>query len=144
MPKINFFLLRGLATSGPVILWGYITTMTLRELRAFIAGTREREGVNWYLLDSTPVLGGSGLVFTLICYDDNGEVINQVPFIEERIGGKVPTETLLEIAAVRPRAGINAHFLAKAGKKGGSPLKIFEEARDRWISGAGDAFAGRN
>ncbi len=122
----------------------YNTTMTLRELRTFIAGTREREGVNWYLLDSTPVLGGSGLVFTLICYDDDGEVINQVPFIEERIGGQVPTETLLEIAAVRPRAGINSYFLTKAAKKGASPLKIFEEARDRWMNGAGDAFAGRN
>ncbi len=114
--------------------------MTLRELRAFVAQAREQEGVNWYLLDSTPVLGGYGMVFTLICYDDDGEVTNQVPFIEERAGKRVPPETLAEIAAVRPRAGINAHFITKVSKKGASALKVFEDARDRWINGGADAF----
>ncbi len=96
--------------------------------------TREREGVNWYLFDATPIFGEQGLLFTLFCYDESGDLVRQVPFIEERAGRKIPHEILAEIAEARAHAGINGYFLRKVVKKRPvGNMQAFLEARTRWI-----------
>ncbi len=108
--------------------------MTLSELRRFVMDTRLREGVNWYLFDATPIFGESGLIFTLFCYDESGEIVQHVPFIEERAGKKIPPETLAEIGEARAKAGINGHFLRKIVKKRPiGNMQAFMEARARWL-----------
>ena len=103
--------------------------------------TREREGVNWYLFDATPIFGQSGLLFTLLCYDETGEIVRRVPFIEERAGKKVPFETLNEIADARASAGINGYFLRKVVKKRPvGNMQAFMEARSRWIDQGRETF----
>ncbi|MEI9903787.1 MAG: hypothetical protein WDN06_07170 [Asticcacaulis sp.] len=102
--------------------------------------TRSREGVNWYLFDATPIFGESGLIFTLLCYDESGDVVQQVPFIEERAGRRIPAATLADIAEARAHAGINRHFLRKIVKK--RPVAI---CNCSWRRGrAGWKKAGRN
>ena len=108
--------------------------MTLSELRRFIFETREREGVNWYLFDATPIFGQSGLLFTLHCYDEAGEIAQRVPFIEERAGRQIPIETLSDIADARAHAGVNGYFLRKIVKKRPiGNMQAFLEARARWL-----------
>lgn len=115
--------------------------MTLSELRRFVMDTRLREGVNWYLFDATPIFGESGLIFTLFCYDESGEVVHRVPFIEERAGKKIPPETLTEIAEARANAGINGHFLRKIVKKRPiGNMQAFMEAKARWLHHGRETF----
>ncbi len=114
--------------------------MTLSELRRFVAATREREGVNWYLVDSTPLPVETDRLFTLLCYDDDGRLVRQVADIGEQAGA-IPAGILLAIAEARATAGINSHFLRRASRKSASAGRdAFSEARRRWLEQGRQAF----
>lgn len=112
--------------------------MTLPELRRFVAASREREGVNWYLFDSTPVLSECDQVFILLCYDDGGRIVRQVAGIAEQAGG-IPFDVMQAIADARTAAGVNNYFLRRAMRKIGG-RNAFYEARHRWLEQGRQAF----
>lgn len=108
--------------------------MTLDELRKFIADTRRHEGVSWYLRDDSP-LNQLGLMYTLTVFDDSGQLLEQIPFIEERLGHQVPEDQIARIRSVREKAGINPGFVRNFRPVAGeTPQSHFEACRRRWLA----------
>lgn len=108
--------------------------MTLDELRKFISDTRRHEGVSWYLRDDSP-LNQLGLMYTLTVFDDAGQLLEQIPFIEERLGHQVPEEQIARIWSAREKAGINPGFVRNFRPAAGeTPKSHFEACRRRWLA----------
>lgn len=108
--------------------------MTLKEIRLWVKKLRDEEGVNWFLGDTTPLVHKTNVMFSLYCYDDNGQRVKTVKFIEERDTGRIPLGTLEEIALARSDAGANESFLQKKPKKGAPSMREqYEIARSEWF-----------
>ncbi len=115
--------------------------MTLEDLRDFILKVRQTEGVAWYLRETTPMVHRTCEMFSLMCYDDQGALIQEIPYIEYRETGQVPVEIMRKIADARFNCGVTQDFLSQTVFKG-KPSKDeqFRIARDAWIEGGKDAF----
>lgn len=115
--------------------------MTLEDLRDFILKVRQTEGVAWYMRETTPMVHRTCEMFSLMCYDDDGNQILEIPYIEYRETGHVPVEVLRKIADARARCGVTQDFLSQTVFKG-KPSKDeqFRLARNAWIEGGMDAF----
>ncbi len=108
--------------------------MTLAELKKFVADTRHHEGVSWYLRDDSP-LNQLGLMYTLLVFNDEGALVESIPYIEERLGRRVPSEQLTRIAAARVKAGINPGFVRNHKPVNGEDARgWFEICRSRWLA----------
>jgi len=108
--------------------------MTLAELKKFIADTRHQEGVSWYLRDDSP-LNQLGLMYTLLVFDKAGALVEQIPYIEERLGKRVPQDQLTKVAAARMKAGINPGFVRNYKPINGEDAQAwFELCRSKWLA----------
>ncbi len=115
--------------------------MTLEDLRDFILKVRQTEGVAWYMRETTPMVHRTCEMFSLMCYDDDGKQVLEIPFIEYRETGQVPLEIMRKIAEARAMCGVTQDFLSQTVFKG-KPSKDeqFRIARAAWISGGKDTF----
>ncbi len=107
--------------------------MTLAELRSYIHCTREQEGVNWYLQNTSETFG---LSFDLYLYSEDIAVVDlfyRVTDIREE-SGRLPIEKLAEIAAARDIAVMNPLWRTRRTNKG-KPTRdeIFASSRNRWL-----------
>jgi hypothetical protein len=105
--------------------------MNLNDLHGFVQITRKKEGCSWYLVDSTPGTG-SGEVYRLNVFDEEGTLSHEIREIEEEVDGQIKPEKLREVAAARAFAGTTPKFLRDEGEDG--PEK-FERFRAAWLKG---------
>jgi hypothetical protein len=105
--------------------------MNVTSLRQWIKTTREVEGVNWYLRDSTPIHDCNKL-FNLVVYDSEGNIVQRINHIEPRRGA-IPSKFLMQISAARIEAGINAHFAEAIRKAGKDPVEEHAKFRAIWL-----------
>jgi len=108
--------------------------MTLAELKKFVVDTRHHEGVCWYLRDDSP-LNQLGLMYTMLVFDSAGALVETIPYIEERLGRRVPAEQLTRIAAARVKAGINPGFVRNYKPVQDEDAQAwFEICRSKWLA----------
>ena len=112
--------------------------MNVTSLRQWIKSTREREGVNCYLRDSTPIHDYNKL-FNLVVYDSDGNIVQRINYIEPR-RGTIPLKFLMQIADVRILAGINAHFSEAIRKAGKDPVEEYARLNAIWLESGHKAF----
>lgn len=112
--------------------------MNVTSLRQWIKTTREVEGVNWYLRDSTPIHDYNKL-FNLVVYDSDGNIVQRINHIEPRRGA-IPSKFLMQISAVRIEAGINAHFAEASRKAGKDPAEEHARFKAIWLETGQKAF----
>ncbi|MBP2160542.1 MULTISPECIES: hypothetical protein [Asticcacaulis] len=106
--------------------------MDVAKLRHWIKYTRDYEGVNWYLRDVTQT-HEYNLIFTLVVYNDQGEVAHKVEFIEPR-RGVIPPKFIMRIADAREFAGLNSGFAFSRTRDDKNDARaIFDEQRRRWL-----------
>lgn len=106
--------------------------MDVVKLREWIKETRDSEGVNWYLRDVTKT-HEYNKIFNLVVYNDSGEVVHTVEFIEPR-RGIIPPKFITRIADARELAGINSGFLhAVSLDLTRNAPEIFRLKRQEWL-----------
>jgi hypothetical protein len=107
--------------------------MTLDDLKTFIAHTRHQEGVSWYLRDDSPQ-GTRDISYILLAFDAQGELVTEIPGIQEQPGRRIDQSIIGAISALRAQVGVNAGFLRNYKTQDGSTAQAhFEACRDRWM-----------
>ncbi|MFP1132911.1 hypothetical protein [Asticcacaulis sp. W401b] len=117
--------------------------MDVAKLREWIKYTRDSEGVNWYLRDVTKT-HEYNKIFNLIVYNDHGEVVHTVEYIEPR-RGVIPTKFISRIADARELAGINSGFVHQVSQDlKGNPQEIFRLKRQDWLDAGKTEWTGEH